>query len=204
MFAWEHCAKCKALVVGVWIFALGCLIFIGWGCSSDTGTTTVDGSVDANGLGTPDHGGSGGTVAVDQKPDTRGVVGDVGETATGGFRSDGGGTGDSLDSAGNSDQQLSRDGGGLGDMGTTDSGSAQPDSGQQDGFTPGLDMCGHENAPNYTACCPDGMDCKPLYGDRYFCSCSVQPMPYGFLKTCEPFQTINPKTTRYPTRCVGP
>lgn len=199
MFAWEHCAKCKAMVVGLWVLALGCLIFIGWGCSSDTGTkdsgVQVDsgivdqgpGRVDAVDSGTgPDSIGK----PVDGGPEVRGDVGAAGGP----------------DSGSPGDIRGDTDGGGTGDVGTADSLGPQPDLGGADAFTPGVTRCGlAETSDPYFPCCPDGVDCAPLYGVRDYCSCTVQPAgsPSQTLHTCEAFQ-VPAKTAKWPTRCVGP
>lgn len=200
MVAWEHCGRCKATVVGLWLLALSILIFIGWGCSSDTGPK--DSSVQAD-SGIVDQG-PGRVDAVDSGTD-RPAIDSLVDPDSGQPSADVRGTDGSLaDSAG--DLRGDDAGPGVDGMGTGDSLSPQPDLGGADAFTPGVTQCGLPETPNpYFPCCPDGMDCVPIYGVRQYCSCTVQPplTTSDTLHTCEVFQGfVNPKTTKYPTRCV--
>lgn len=80
------------------------------------------------------------------------------------------------------------------------------------GFRPGVDVCGLPGAApgvipapgqpprNYEPCCPDGVDCAPVYGNRVYCSCSVQTAEYKFLSHCRAYQ-IPAMTAAYPTKC---
>ncbi len=198
MIAWEHCARCKAMVVGLWALALGLLIFIGWGCSSDTGTKDSGVQADSGVVGQ----GQGRVDAVDTGTDAKGneVAADS-NLDVGSFEFPGG-PGFISDDAG--DLRSSHDDGGTGEVGPGDSLGTQSDLGGAETFTPGVDPCGWYQSVGYVACCPDGVDCAPLYGERTYCSCGVQPHSFSLMTRCMAITNSNPKTAKYPTECVMP